>query len=145
MVTRTIGAEPDAEALNARAACTDVINATYRLVDEKRATSSVQLYTEDAVMELNGNVLGTEAIAGAMESREADDIQRVHIPAQTDFWLEAPYKAHAVTLLHVYYLAQDPTVIPPPKTLTRVDDTLTRSADGVWRVARRAVTVLAGG
>jgi hypothetical protein len=69
----------------------------------------------------------------------------VHVPGQTDFWLESPDRARAVTLLQLYDLGPDSSTVPPVLALTRLDDHFVRSGDGVWRLARRVATELAGG
>ncbi|MCH6172400.1 nuclear transport factor 2 family protein [Pseudonocardia alaniniphila] len=142
---RVIGAEPTLEALRARAACMDIVNASLRLVDEKRALSVLASYTEDAVMELGGAEVSGEALEAAMRSRDNDDIRRVHVPGQTDFWTEGPDRARAVTLLQLFNLGPDSSVVPPVAALTRLDDYFVRSDDSVWRLARRVVQPLAGG
>ncbi|MET7992147.1 nuclear transport factor 2 family protein [Amycolatopsis sp. NPDC005232] len=142
--TRVVGREPELGAALARIACVDVINATMRFVDEKRATDTLALYTDDAVMQFGDKELDREALAESMRIRETDDVRRVHVPGQTDFWLEGPGKARAVTLLQLFNLGPDGSVVPPLQAITRLEDELVRSADGIWRIARRVVRPLAG-
>lgn len=142
---RTIGAVPDLEALRARAACLDIVSASLRLVDEKHALEVLSLYTEDAVMDLGGTELSGENLVAAMRTRETDEVQRVHVPGQMEFWLDGPDRARVVTLLQLYNLGADQSVVPPVVALTRLDDHFVRSGSGVWRLARRVVRPLAGG
>jgi hypothetical protein len=140
-----VGTEPDIEGLRARAACLDVINRTLRLVDEGNATSSLALYTEDGVMQIGDDTLAGEALYEAMRGREIDGVARIHLPGQTDFELVGPREARAMTLLHLYNLDHDHSSVPAPRALTRLDDQLVRDEHGVWKLARRDVTVLADG
>jgi hypothetical protein len=141
----TAGAEPDAAVTRAWLACTDVITTFFRLVDDGQAGKTMDLFTEDAVMQMGETSLTGAALQSAMRSRETDGVRRVHFAAPSSFRLVADGEAEAETLLQLFSLGDDQSGGPKARALTRVNDRLVRGEDQIWRVAARMVTVLVGG
>lgn len=139
------GAEPDPAVTRAWLACTDVITTFFRLVDDGQASKTLELFTDDAVMQVGETRLTGEALQSAMRGREIDGVRRVHFAAPSSFCLTADGEAEAETLLQLFVLGDEQADGPQARALTRITDRLVRGEDQVWRVARRIVTVLAGG
>src|SRR4051812_2869739 len=86
--------------LQARLACEDVVRASFRLIDQGRATQAADLYAGDGMLTLsdatqpvaNQTLRGGE-IRAAMHQREAEDRRTVHILTPISFRLTAPDEA----------------------------------------------------
>jgi hypothetical protein len=140
-----IGAEPSPEALAARTACLDVLTTFFRLVDSGRASQALELFTEDAEMVLNGVTLSGETLRAGMTARDTDGIRRLHLPGEPSFRLLNAGEAETEILLQLFHLGADQDKGPAARTLTHIKDRFVRNEQHVWRLARRTVTVLAGG
>lgn len=138
----------DAAGFEARVACEDVVRASFRLIDQGRASAAAELYAAGAtlVMESTEQVrLRGEEIQQAMEQREKQDRRTVHVVSPSLFRIVDPALAACESHLQVYRLDGDRTGPPAPRTVSRVHDELIRDSDGHWRIAARRITVLAGG
>jgi ketosteroid isomerase-like protein len=143
--TAVAGSEADPAVLQAWLACTDVITAFFRLVDAGQASRTLELFTDDAVMRMGDVEISGDALRSAMRGRETDGIRRVHFPTPASFRLTADGRAEAQTLLQLFILGDEQAAGPKARALTRLNDRFVRGEDRVWRLAERAVTVLAGG
>jgi hypothetical protein len=148
---RVVGGVASLAQLQAQSACGDVVRASFRLIDEGRATQAAELYTVDATLTLShpaakvGDVtLRGADIHRAMRQREAEDRITVHVLSNPTFQLADPDLAESECHLQVYRLGEDRTESPEPRTLGHVRDILARRADGVWRISERRITILAG-
>ena len=137
--------------LQARLACEDVVRASFRLIDQGRATQAADLYAVDGTLTLTD---ATTAVAdvtlrggdihAAMRQREAEDRRTVHVLTPSSFRLAAPDEAELESHLQVYGLGSDPAAAPLPRALSQVHDVLARGGDGEWRISARRITILAG-
>jgi hypothetical protein len=135
----------------ARLACTDVVLASFRLIDEGHATQVAGLYTADGTLTRSdtakpaGDVtLRGAEIHGAMREREAADRTTVHVLTPSAFRFTGPDRAESVCHVQLYVLSDDRPASPEPRALSQVRDVLDRGADGVWRISARRITILAG-
>ncbi|MCI2420025.1 nuclear transport factor 2 family protein [Saccharopolyspora sp. K220] len=142
--TRLIGAEPDPATAQARIACLEVITTFFQLVDGGHASRTVELLTTDAEMTIGDVTVKGEELAAAMRKRETDGIRRVHFSAEPSFRLLGPDEAETETLLQLFHLGDEQKLGPAARALTHLKDRFVRGGDGVWRLSRRAVTILAG-
>jgi hypothetical protein len=129
----------------------DVVRASFRLIDEGRATQAADLYAVDGTLTLSdATKAGADVtlrggdIHVAMRQREAEDRRTVHVLTPSAFRLTAPDEAELQSHLQVYGLGGDPAEAPLPRALSHVHDVLARGADGEWRIAARRITILAG-
>jgi|SRR5882724_8803368 len=137
--------------LQARLACEDVVRASFRLIDEGRATEAAHLYAVDGMLTLYDATttvadvtLRGGDIHAAMRQREAEDRRTVHVLTPSSFRLTAPDEAELESHLQVYGLGGDPAEARLPRALSHVHDVMARGAAGAWRISARRITILAG-
>jgi len=97
------GDEPSPQELIARAACLDVVEAFYRLVDEGRAVEAGPLFTDDAVLDTDRRYSGKEEIAGFLTARDKRGSKSLHVLSGANFRLvnDGEVEVHAVVSLYV--------------------------------------------
>jgi hypothetical protein len=122
-----VGTELGGAETAARAACFDVIVRFFELVDSDQAAKTLDLLTPDAELSLGELRLRGERLKAAMEAREKDGIRRLHFPAEPMFRMISPEEAETETLLQLFHLTEDTSVVPPPRALTRLRDQFLRA------------------
>jgi hypothetical protein len=130
--------------VQARIARLDVITTFFQLVDSGHTSRTLELFTPEPEMTLGDVTVTGDGLTAAMRNRETDGVRRLHFPAESSFRLPATDQAEAETLLQLYILSDDHANGPTARALTQVKDRFARGDDGIWRLSRRAVTVLAG-
>jgi hypothetical protein len=135
----------------ARLACTDVVLASFRLIDDGHATQVAGLYTADGTLTrpdpakpaADVTLRGAE-IHDAMREREASDRRTVHVLTPSAFRFTGPDRAESDWHVQLYVLGDVRSASPAPRALSQVRDVLARGVDGVWRIAARRISILAG-
>ncbi|GAA3527208.1 hypothetical protein GCM10022222_07760 [Amycolatopsis ultiminotia] len=145
MLETKVGTPLGVADVEARLACTDLINSFGRLVDSGQAGKAVELFTEAGVLVSPGQVIrGREELAKAFAAREADaDRRTVHQVTNVVFEAVGPETARAQSIVCLYVLGRPGELTP--RALSRFDDEFERGEDGRWRFSRRTAAPLAGG
>jgi SnoaL-like domain len=139
-----IGAEPGLSALQARAACVDLVVTTARLVSAGLPEQTFELFTDDYQLVRNGITHERRDLEAGARSRGHDGVRRLHIPSQSSFRLVSSDTAETETDVAIYVFDEDVTSVPAPRALVHASDSFSRGADGSWRMSRRTVSVIAG-
>lgn len=125
-------------------ACRTLIETSVRHVDAGDAQAFAALFTEDAVLvRPNGSQLeGRTAIQAAYAQRAADRITR-HLVTNVAVTLEGDDRAQARSYV-LLWTGSTPEADPvygrradARQLVGEFDDTLTKAADGSWRLQRR--------
>jgi len=139
MNQQPVGAEDSAEA---RLACINLMHAYNNLADTGQHVLIAELFTEDAVLNANGEVMeGVEAIRAGMQRRAAAGRKTVHVSASVQFGRDGE-AVTATSTLSVTILTGEAQVLAP-NIVTRVNDAFVRLASGEWRFSRRTIETLA--
>jgi hypothetical protein len=138
-----VGAEPDLATLEARSACIDIVASIARLVSSGMPEKTFELFTEDYQLIRDGVTHTRTDLEANARSRRPDGVRRLHFPSQSVFRLVTPDTAETETYVAVYVLDSSGDV-PAPRTLVHASDAFARRPDGIWRMSRRTVSVIAG-
>jgi len=140
MAQQPVGAE---KAADARLACLNLIHAYNNLADAGQHLLIAGLFTDDAILNANGDVMvGVEAIREGMRKRAAANRKTVHATANVQFTADSGETLKAVSTLSVTILTDEPKTLSP-NFLTRASDEFARLPSGEWRIHRRALEIFA--
>ena len=134
-----MSADPSATQL----ACTELMAASYRIVDDGQAAAVTELFTEDGRFTVEGNidVQGQASLSEMFAARQADTERRtLHCLSNLTVAQLTDDEAQLRATLTLYHLnGANPTI---PSILANVED-VHRLIDGQWRIASRTTRVLA--
>lgn len=137
------GTEVGAAELAAQAACVNVLKAYADAIDGGRASTVVELFTEDAVFEAGARALrGRAQLVPAFAAREADTVRRTrHLVLNPSCVASGADAMEVRSTLLLFVLGAEPVA---PRALVQCDDRMARGADRRWRIASRRLQLLAG-
>jgi hypothetical protein len=140
MDQQPVGAEKSA---GARLACLNLIHAYNNLADAGQHLLIAGLFTEDAVLNANGDVMvGVEAIREGMRKRAAANRRTLHASTNVQFTADSAEALTAVSTLSVTILPDELKTLSPT-FLTRASDEFVHLANGEWRIHRRTLEIFA--
>ncbi len=129
----------------AQLACQERMVQSYRLIDDGHAGQVAELFTEDGRFTIAGAVdaTGKEALSRLFAAREEDKERRTrHCLTNLSFTASSANEAIVRATLLLFVLGgKDATT---PEALADVEDRY-RLEDGIWRIAARTTTLVAGG
>ncbi len=139
------GMTPSPHAQSARQACQDVAYGIFALTDFGRAAASLSLYSENIVMDLDGQRLNRAERVKRSRGREANTSRRTrHAISNFLFRMIDEGTAYALSLVVIYH--EDDCTRPgvPPLAIADCADRFEREADGRWRITYRCLKTVAG-
>lgn len=140
MDQQSVGAVGSADA---RLACLNLIHAYNNLADAGQHVLIADLFTEDAILNANGDVMGgLEAIREGMRKRAAANRRTLHASTNVQFIADSAEALRAVSILSVTILTDELKTLSPT-FLTRASDEFTLVARGEWRIHRRTLEIFA--
>jgi hypothetical protein len=130
----------DIPAVCARASCEQLLTRHYGNIDAGRASESLELFAEDAAIEVPGAAAhGTAQIADLLTSRQQRAAYgTMHHLSLLDFGLRSENEAHARGAMTLYTGPRDLDCVPD--SIVRLEATF-RLADDQWRIAKLSVFV----
>jgi hypothetical protein len=128
------GTESSPAELAARAACLDVVEEFYRLVDHGRAKEAAGLFTADAVLHTDKRYSGKDAIVSFLTARDTRPTTGMHVVSGPDFRQESADQLDVTAVVLLYARADDgsPTLLRAGEYTHRC-----RRIDGRWMLAGR--------
>lgn len=135
------GEERASSYLSALRACQELIFASFERIDAGRATAARELFVEEGVHTLNGQVFAGEGLTEFFKAREAN-VERVtrHCVANLRFHLQTEATAEALYTSVVYVLPHH----NPGAVVDIRDSFIKRDSPRRWFLTRREVVLVAG-
>jgi hypothetical protein len=132
-----------AQSADARLACLNLIHAYNNLADTGQHLLIAGLFTDDAILNANGEVMvGGEAIREGMRKRAAANRKTLHASMNVQFTDDSAEALKAVSTLSVTILTDELKTLSP-NLLTRASDEFVRLPGGEWRIHRRTLEIFA--
>ena len=125
-----------------RWACVNLIHAYNNFADTARHAMIPELFTDDAVLNANDEMVGIESIREGMRKRAANARKTLHVSANIQFTDLGASELRATSTLAVHVF-QDPPKTLGPAMMVRVLDAFIRLPNGEWRFRRRDFEIFA--
>lgn len=140
-----IGREVPAASGAARLACLDIAYSLFALTDFGRAAETIDLYTEDIVMDIEGKRIDRAGRIERCMKRQADTARRTRHQVTNFLFRQADERtAYSLAVVAIYLEDNSGVKGAAPITVADCSDKYRLCDDGRWRIAYRCLKEVAG-
>ncbi len=140
-----IGREVSAASGAARLACMDIAYSLFALTDFGRAAETIDLYTDDIVMDIEGKRIDRAGRVERCMKRQANTARKTRHQVTNFLFRQTDARtAYSLSVVAIYLEDQSGVKGLAPITVADCSDKYNLCDDGRWRIAYRCLKEIAG-